>query len=194
MDLYPIAVAVWMATWAGFAFFFIRNARRIQRQRREHPETEAERKSIPGAKWGLVLQGVGFFIGNFRRPHAALPPEAFMVASMILSPLSLALGSMAVRELGIQWRIQAVVTGTHKLITTGPYRWVRHPIYTSLFGMMVAGSFINSTWPMTIVAAVLYLIGTEIRIAAEERLLAEQFGREFSEFRARVPAYIPFVR
>jgi len=46
---------------------------------------------------------------------------------------------------------------------------------------------------MLVAALIAFLAGTEIRVRAEERLLAERFRDSFVSYRSRVPAYIPFV-
>jgi protein-S-isoprenylcysteine O-methyltransferase Ste14 len=82
----------------------------------------------------------------------------------------------------------------HELIRRGPYSLVRHPVYLSFFGMTLAGALAATSWRVTAVCLVLFVAGTEIRVAAEERLLAERFGAEFARYRAAVPAYLPFLR
>ena len=49
-----------------------------------------------------------------------------------------------------------------------------------------------STWTAFAVAAVLFAAGTAVRVRAEERLLAATFGERFDEYRARVPAVVPW--
>jgi protein-S-isoprenylcysteine O-methyltransferase Ste14 len=48
-------------------------------------------------------------------------------------------------------------------------------------------------WQLFVPALILFLIGTEIRVRAEEKLLASQFGKEFEDYERHVPAYIPFL-
>ena len=80
------------------------------------------------------------------------------------------------------------------MIRTGPYRLVRHPIYASLLGMLLATAAVVARWEAALAAALVYVAGTEIRVRAEDRLLARRFGPSFEEYRRTVPAYIPFVR
>jgi len=105
-----------------------------------------------------------------------------------------ALAWAATRHLGKQWRYKAALSEDHELIQTGPYRWLRHPIYASMFGMILAVLAAWTWWPMALGSVVAFIAGTEIRIRAEERLLAERFGDSFSAYRARTSAYIPFLR
>src|SRR5262249_50797527 len=52
----------------------------------------------------------------------------------------------------------------------------------------------GSGWRMFLAALVVFLAGTEVRVRAEDRLLAERFRESFTEYRSRVPAYVPFIR
>ena len=113
---------------------------------------------------------------------------------MILGPPSVALAWAATRHLGKQWRYEAALSEDHELIQTGPYRWVRHPIYASMLGMLLATGAAWTWWPMFVAALIVFLAGTEIRVRAEDRLLAERFQESFIAYRSRVPAYIPFLR
>jgi protein-S-isoprenylcysteine O-methyltransferase Ste14 len=97
----------------------------------------------------------------------------------------------AVRTLGQQWSLQARVLEHHELVQRGPYRIVRHPIYTGMFGMLAAGSLAHGHWLGLPIASIVYSVGTIIRIRSEEKLLREQFGRAYEEYTHEVPAFIP---
>ena len=97
----------------------------------------------------------------------------------------------AVRVLGKQWSLQARVLEDHKLVREGPYRFVRHPIYTGMLGMIVAAGLAWSHWIGFLIALVLFAIGTAIRVWSEERLLREQFGAAFDDYKLSVPAVLP---
>jgi protein-S-isoprenylcysteine O-methyltransferase Ste14 len=49
-------------------------------------------------------------------------------------------------------------------------------------------------WPLLVAASIPFLVGTEIRMQAEDRLLAERFKESFTAYRSRVRAYIPLIR
>ena len=113
---------------------------------------------------------------------------------MILGPSAVALAWMATRHLGKQWRYEAALSEDHQLIQTGPYRWVRHPIYAGMLLLLLAMASAWTWWPMFLAGLIVFLAGTEIRVRAEDRLLAERFRETFAAYRSRVPAYIPYVR
>ena len=78
-------------------------------------------------------------------------------------------------------------------MTEGTYSVVRNPIYTGMFGMLLASSLAVSHWIGLSMAIVVFAIGTFIRVRSEEKLLREAFGAEFDEYARRVPAVIPFL-
>jgi protein-S-isoprenylcysteine O-methyltransferase Ste14 len=101
---------------------------------------------------------------------------------------------LAIKELGKQWSLEARLIEGHKLVSTGVYQIVRHPIYTAMLGMLVATGIVFSHWIALVAAIAVFLIGTRIRTQIEERLLRDAFGREFEDWRAKVPGLVPFVR
>ena len=151
--------------------------------------------SSPESRWGIFLQMIGFALTwAYVRPDGFQKTAVPLIVSMILAPASTAVGWAAARHLGKQWRFEAALTDDHELVQTGPYGYVRHPIYASMLGMLLATGFAWTWWPMQLGGLVFFLIGTEIRVRAEDRLLSEHFQESFAAYRVRVPAYIPFLR
>jgi protein-S-isoprenylcysteine O-methyltransferase Ste14 len=97
-------------------------------------------------------------------------------------------------HLGRQFRIRAGLYVDHELVRTGPYSIVRHPIYASVLAMLLLTMLLLTPWRWMPAPLAVFILGTEIRVRAEDRLLASRFGEEFHEYRRSVPAYIPFVR
>jgi protein-S-isoprenylcysteine O-methyltransferase Ste14 len=60
--------------------------------------------------------------------------------------------------------------------------------------MLIGTGLILSWWPIVVLAGSLFVAGMEIRIHAEDALLADRFGEAFEKYRATVGAYIPFLR
>jgi len=149
----------------------------------------------PASRWGILLAMLGFACeGAFVQPAGFEKSAASLIASMILGPPSVILAWMATRHLGKQWRFEAALSEDHELIKTGPYRWLRHPIYASLLGMLLETGLARAWWPLLIAGVVFYLIGTEIRVRAEDGLLASRFGEEFAHYKQTTQAYLPFLR
>jgi protein-S-isoprenylcysteine O-methyltransferase Ste14 len=109
-------------------------------------------------------------------------------------PLSVWSAWISVSALGKQWRIDAALLPDHELVRKGPYRLLRHPVYTSYFTMVLANALLLTSGPVIACSAALFAIGTEVRVRAEDELLSERFGEEFETYRRRVRAYLPLVR
>jgi protein-S-isoprenylcysteine O-methyltransferase Ste14 len=165
----------------------------VKPQKRAAGAIKTER--APSSRWGIVLVMLGYAcIWAFVRPVEFEKSTASLILSMIIAPPSVVLVWMAARHLDKQWRFEAALSADHKLITTGPYRWLRNPIYASMLGMLLATGFAKSWWPMLLAGVIFFVIGTEIRVRAEEKLLAARFGEEFERYKAKTPAYFPFLR
>ena len=80
----------------------------------------------------------------------------------------------------------------HELIQRGPYRLVRHPIYTGLL-LAVFGSCLaeGRVWNLAVVGMATILLIAKLK--AEEALLARQFPDAYLQYRRRVKAIIPFL-
>jgi protein-S-isoprenylcysteine O-methyltransferase Ste14 len=151
--------------------------------------------SAPASRWGIVLETVGFAMAwAYVRPAGFEKSAPALIASMILGPPSVALAWAATRHLGKYWRLEAALSEHHELVRTGPYRFVRHPIYASMFGMFVTTLLARTWWPMSVAALVFFIAGTEVRVRAEDRLLAGRFQEAFNNYKMRVRAYVPLVR
>jgi protein-S-isoprenylcysteine O-methyltransferase Ste14 len=164
-----------------------------------YPFVPAHQKT-PGAsivnrrsRWGVLLQFLAFTLlwqGHFWT--RSLPPWRLIV-SVVLFALAIALSWTSSRALAGQLRVDAALGADHHLVRSGPYALVRNQIYTSMLLVDFATGVIVTPWQLFVPSLVLFVIGTEIRVHTEEKLLAERFGEEFREYKSQVRAYIPFV-
>jgi protein-S-isoprenylcysteine O-methyltransferase Ste14 len=111
-----------------------------------------------------------------------------------LFALACLLSWTAVRALGRQWRFDAGVNEDHELVRSGPYRFVRHPIYTSMMCLFLGTALLIARWPLLLLSFALLILGTEIRVRTEDRLLESHFGESLREYLSEVPAYIPLLK
>jgi protein-S-isoprenylcysteine O-methyltransferase Ste14 len=180
--------------WIAFAAIFL-----LRKRPPEASEAKRDRLSLVG----IALQMLGYFLVWFRPPHQPfLPPVAalsgvpgivFCVLTVGIAAGSAWLIEAAVRTLGKQWALPARLIEGHKLITVGPYAYVRNPIYTGMLGMLIATGLAMEHWTATIVAVVIFMAGMVIRVRSEERLLRAAFGKEFEDYAVRVPAVLPGI-
>ena len=117
-----------------------------------------------------------------------------MLASIFFLALAALLSWTGARALGRHLQLDAAIKTDHQLVRSGPYRIVRHPIYASMFCLLLGtGIMITPAW-LFLCAIVVFLAGTEIRVRIEDHLLAARFGSEFADYRQTVSAYIPSLR
>jgi protein-S-isoprenylcysteine O-methyltransferase Ste14 len=163
----------------------------LRRHRLEKPA-----KVDSAARWGVALETAGYLLVTVH-PAATWNggiEEWRLVVGILFALIAIALFWSAVANLGRHWRVDAGLNQDHELVQSGAYRIVRHPIYASMFAMLLADAFWAGTLPGWPFALVLFLTGTEIRIRVEDSLLRDRFGDRFTEWQRSVPAYLPFVR
>ena len=164
-----------------------------------YPFVSAHKSTTPASvvnhrsRWGMLLQFIAFLLlwqGHFWT--RSLPAWRIAV-SVLLFALAALLSWTSSRALAGQLRVDAALGADHRLIRTGPYAVVRNPIYTSMLLILCAIGLIITGWKLFLPALLISIIGTEIRVRTEEKLLASHFGEEFQNYRRSVPAYIPFL-
>jgi len=146
------------------------------------------------ARWGLALQVVAYSLlwqGHFweRSPG----PWRTTLASLFLI-LASVWSWTGVRALGRHLRFDAALSPDHQLVCSGAYRWLRHPIYTSMFCILLGTGFLFTSLPLFLTSIVVFTVGTEIRVRREDALLVSRFGEQFRDYQRTVAAYIPFIR
>jgi protein-S-isoprenylcysteine O-methyltransferase Ste14 len=189
-----VTLGVVVVCWLSFAAVFI-----FRRKPPQAENTEARRDRF--AFVGIFLQMCGYALVWFQPPHAPFLPPVFTpgwqiglsVFTTALAVASVWLVAAAVRTLGKQWAVAARLVEGHRLITAGPYAYVRNPIYTGMLGMLIATGLATEHFVALGVAFVLFMVGLIIRVRTEEKLLRSAFGAEFEEYARRVSAVIPGI-
>jgi len=111
--------------------------------------------------------------------------------------IGVALGILCV--IGIYWLFSSIGSGItptsatrerHVLVTSGPYRWVRHPLYTVGSSMFISFGMMADNWFIAGMG-VLAFIGMAIRTPKEEANLIEKFGDEYREYMKRTGRFLP---
>lgn len=190
--IFRILAAVILVTGMGISFYF-----RIKADR----ETgEKVSRKVDGTAMMTFIKLGGLIL--WLSPFVYLVNPAWMAWSKIGFPdwvRWLGVGVGVLCDLGIYWLFSSIGSGItptsatrkeHTLVTKGPYRWVRHPLYTvgaSLFiafGMMADNWFIASMGILTFIAMA-------IRTPKEEANLIEKFGDEYREYMKTTGRFLP---
>ena len=104
----------------------------------------------------------------------------------------LGLAVWARRCLGKHWSGRITIKAEHELIRGGPYRWVRHPIYSALLAMYFGVAVVSGEWH-ALLGFVLVAAAYVRKIRIEEANLMQAFGDEYQEYRSATSALIPGV-
>jgi protein-S-isoprenylcysteine O-methyltransferase Ste14 len=122
--------------------------------------------------------------------HVGLPAPARWTGA-VLAVASLALFVACHRALGRNFSGVVQLATGHVLVTHGPYRYIRHPMYASVFGTAIAFALLtaNGVIALTGLGSVVFMYVA--RVADEERMMLQAFGDSYEEYRRRTGRLLP---
>jgi len=115
-----------------------------------------------------------------------------IVAGLAVEVLGALVAVWARRHLGRNWSGRVSIKVDHELIRSGPYRLLRHPIYTGFLLMFVGPALITSELH-GVVAVLLAVYAYWRKIGIEETALQEAFGEQFAVYRRKTWALLPGI-
>ena len=151
-----------------------------------------------GNRWMLLAFGLIGVLDGFlpalcdRWNFWVLDGEGIRWMGVVLYAGGGALRIWPVFVLGRRFSGLVAIQPEHKLVTSGPYRYLRHPSYLGLLVYVLGWGLAFRSWAGVALAGLL-LPPLLARIAAEERLLQSQFGAEYDAYRARTSRMIPGI-
>jgi protein-S-isoprenylcysteine O-methyltransferase Ste14 len=169
------------AAWAVLAIAF----RTSERSRAASPSGRGLRVVLAVAMLVALVLGNGFALPLFGELGAAAN-----AAGAMLCVAGLAFATWARVVLGRNWGMPMTLHANPKLVTSGPYRYVRHPIYTGLTAMWIGTSLVYPFAAVPCAATVAYCVASALR---EERDMAERFPAAYAEYKHRSKMLIPFL-
>ena len=187
MDDRALRIAVLLA---AHIIFLSAGALRILRGERKH----LVRSQAP---WYLQyyppLVWIPFVVAYFF-PVAVDLPTTLRLAGLAIAVASALFAAWAMWSLGKSYGIRMDLYEGHRLVTEGPYRLTRHPMYLGIVSFHVGATIAMESLALLVVTLLYVIPFTAIRIGAEDRILAAGFGDQFRAFAGRVPALVPFAR
>lgn len=143
---------------------------------------------------GLAILIVGVLLW---RPLPLEPPELqrpwWSLVGALLAIAGLALVLWGRLTLGDLYDVSSVagarLRSSHRLIESGPFAYVRHPMYVGVEAAAIGGLMLYRTWSLAFLAVA--FVGLVLRAAREDELLRLEFGEEWEAYRRRVPAWLP---
>jgi len=139
--------------------------------------------------------GVGFVVATrlARLDAGALPgpPEVLAGVGLAVMWVGLALRAWSIQYLGGLFSAVVVLKPDHRLVTTGPYRFVRHPSYSGALLAALGFGVALGHWTSLLVLVLTWAIGLTYRIRVEEAAMLDAFGPEYAAYRARTRWIVP---
>lgn len=187
-----IAAIVWatgMVLWFAIRYPHQRRARKIAVVSQDRDL--GDRLVLAGAAIGLSLFPLVYLLTGF----PAFADHAFRVwmgwAGATVEVLFVWLFFESHRALGRNWSITLEIRDSHRLVTDGLYRYVRHPMYTSFWLWAIAQALLIPNW----IAGLAGLAGVAglyfSRVGKEERLMEQTFGDEYRAYCAKTGRVVP---
>lgn len=175
---------------AAHIVFLSAGALRILRGRRQHllrSEAAWYLQYYPPLVWIPFV--VAYFI-----PVAIDLPVAVRLAGLAIAVVSALFAAWAMWSLGKSYGIRMDLFQGHRLVTQGPYRITRHPMYLGIVSFHVGATLAMESLALLVITVAYVIPFTALRIRAEDAVLAAGFRDEFRTFAGRVPALVPFTR
>jgi len=118
-------------------------------------------------------------------------PASIQYLGLVLIPAGIGLRGWAIIKLGRFFSRTVRVERGHKIVTDGPYRWIRHPSYTGMILIYLGIALAIGTWLGVFVTVGLMLGATMYRISVEEKVLIEALGTAYTDYMNRTWRLFP---
>ena len=190
--VFRILAAIILFTGAGISIYYRRKA--------DRESGEKVSRIVDGKPMMYVIKIFGLLL--WFSPWVYLINPQWMAWSKIGLPdmlrwLGVIYGILTV--LGIYWLFSSIGSGItptsatrtqHTLVTSGPYRWVRHPLYTAGTSLFIAFGLMADNWFIATLG-ILAFIAMAIRTPKEESNLIAKFGDEYRQYMKRTGRFFP---
>jgi protein-S-isoprenylcysteine O-methyltransferase Ste14 len=177
--------------WGVFVVYWTISALRVKRT--AHTEASGARLAMVA---GLVAGAALIFqqSGPFGRLNTRFVPERAWIKGCgeLLVAAGVGIAIWARRHIGEFWSARVTLKEDHRLIQSGPYARVRHPIYTGVLVAMMGTALFVGEW-RALLGVLLVFVTHWLKARREEALLTEQFGAEYREYRERTGSLVPRV-
>jgi protein-S-isoprenylcysteine O-methyltransferase Ste14 len=194
MPLSTVGDILWLTgivTWYVIRFPFERRARRVH-------VVENRRTLIDtfGLAAALVGQGIvpGIYVLTGKPTGADYQAHAWaIVLGAFLFFSGLWLFRRTHKELGKNWSISLEIREKHRLVNSGPYSLVRHPMYSAFLLLALGQILLLSNWVVGLAGILGFSFLFFLRVGKEEQMMLETFGSGYSEYIKTTKRVIPYL-
>jgi protein-S-isoprenylcysteine O-methyltransferase Ste14 len=175
--------------WAIFGLYWLVSA--FGRKRAAKREPWAERLVHVLLMFGgfALIYSPDPRFGPLNRRFVTLSPP-IAVAGVVLTAVGVGFAIWARAHLGKYWSGNVTIREDHRLIRKGPYKYIRHPIYTGILLALIGTALVVGEWRAAM-GVIVILLGFVNKARKEESFLRAQFGAEFEEHRRATGFFLP---
>lgn len=182
---------LFLAAWALIRWIPNRRARKTKIVKTTR--TPSERLAMALSTTGLgIVPAIWVFTGFPEATDRATHPLV-VLAGVLVFALSLRLFRITHKALGRMWSHSLDLREDHKLVTTGIYEKIRHPMYTAFWLWALAQPFLLANWVAGFAGIVGFGSLYFLRVGQEEAMMEERFGEDYRAYRARTARLVPGV-
>ena len=194
MSLVVAGKIAWIALMVGWFILRYPFERRAKRERVSVDQKKlADRIRLTMSATGLGLVPLIYVVAGDPAFASYRPSPVLFAAGVVVAAAALIMFRLTHKALGRMWSVSLQLKQDHKLITSGIYRRLRHPMYTAFWLMALAQALLLPNW----IAGAAGLVGFGFlffsRVGPEERLMEQAFGQEYRDYKARTKRVIPFI-
>jgi protein-S-isoprenylcysteine O-methyltransferase Ste14 len=179
--------------WLCFLAYWAWSARRVKRSVQAEPFSKRFFAYWLPIIIAMLLLGPGEWFGHTWLREQFVP-HSFLVYSIGLSfcIFGVLLACWSRYLLGENWSATVQLKADHELIRRGPYRWVRHPIYSGLLLLFFGNALMVGDWRGLLAVAIVF-ISFWRKLRLEENWLSQHFGDVYVQYRKQTKAIIPKI-
>ena len=164
------------------------------RQRRKNNATTMNDKGSLWLLYGLITLGyaLSFSIGATKtgRVHHW---DTFFAIGMVLVVIGFTIRMYSILTLSQYFTYSVAKVENHKIISTGPYKFIRHPGYLGQCIIFMGISISISNWLSILLMMIPVTLGYLYRIKVEEKFMTDQFGDAYKDYQDRTKRIIPLL-
>jgi len=189
-----IATAIW--AFGVIAWFVIRLPHQIKARKTPVAQSVGgwrDRVLLAISFSGLgLIPGVYLFTGEPRFAGYSLSPVQGFIGALLMAG-ALVLFWLTHKHLGRYWSVTLDTRKTHKLIDTGIYARVRHPMYSAFWLLALAQGFLLANWVAGLAGPIAWATLFFLRVGHEEKLMIDTFGDQYTSYIQRTKRVLPGI-
>jgi protein-S-isoprenylcysteine O-methyltransferase Ste14 len=177
------------ALWLAWALYWTVSARNAKQAARREALGSRAAHIVPLVVAAWLLAAPRMPVRWLEEPLPFAGAAAYWSGALI-AVLGFAITVWARVHLGRNWSGTVTVKQDHELVRSGPYAWVRHPIYTGLLLALIGSALARAEW-RGVLAVLIAFAALWRKLRLEERWMSETFGAAYEDYRRDVKALVP---